>query len=90
MCPIQSLLKLTYKCCGHFLTLQCQVKYIVFLLTLPFGVTSPLDGQAVVYTGCLVVVIPAISINCFAALSASSFPLTPMCAGILNSMICFP
>ena len=31
-------------------------------------------------------VIPDISIACFAALSASSFPLIPMCAGTLHNV----
>ena len=35
-------------------------------------------------------IIPGISIACFAALSASPFPLTPMFAGTLHSVICFP
>ena len=35
-------------------------------------------------------VTPGIYIACFAALSASSFPLIYMCTGKLHSVICFP
>ena len=35
-------------------------------------------------------VIPGIFVAYFAALSASSFPLIPMCTGTLHSVICFP
>ena len=35
-------------------------------------------------------IIPGKSVACFAALSASSFSLIPMCAGTLHIVICFP
>ena len=49
---------------------------------MPFRVPSPPDGQVIVCIGSLVVVIPGISIACFAAFSAPSFPLILMCAAV--------
>ena len=57
----------------------CHLEFLVFLMVRQQSVR-----------GSLVVVILGMPIACLAALSASSFPLIPVCAGTLHKVICFP